>query len=47
MKHINGILFEALGLIPWVNIGGTKFNFFQNMVMLHIKFKEMTYTVSW
>ena len=22
MEHINGFLFEALGLIPWVNIEG-------------------------
>ena len=42
--------FDAFGLIPRVNIGGraeAKIQLFQNMVMLHIKFKGTTYTVTW
>ena len=33
--------------IKWILELRPKFNFFRNMVMLHIKFKETTYTVTW
>ena len=45
-----GFWFEALGLIPGVNIGGrveAQNPTFWKMVMLHIKFKGTTYTVTW
>ena len=51
MKHIRWDFSVApFGLIPQVNIGGraeAKIQLFRNMVMLHIKFKGTTYTVTW
>ena len=31
---------------PWDGVKRAKFNFFQNMVMLHIKLKGMTHAAS-
>ena len=47
MKHIRQYFLKAL---VWVDLGGgakAKIQLFYCMVMLHIKFKEMTHEAIW
>ena len=51
MKHIKrGFSLKTWAQPPWLDLGGgteTKIQVFQNMVMLHIKLKEMTHAATW
>ena len=51
MKHIEPDLMEGLCLTPSMELGGgskrSKFNFFQNMVILYIKLKRIKNAARW